>query len=177
MAIQKIIKEAEAAGLSLQTQVYDFTEIELKHEFDVIICTFVMHHFSRAEAERAIKKMQQSTKQSGFNIITSFTKKGDCLKRGAALAADAFYLDSKEELEGFYSNWTNHISFERKASLRQKGLNGETLFNEFADLFSQKTKDQAALKDVCIRLAEIKKGFPTAVPTEVAGQGPADAAG
>jgi tellurite methyltransferase len=166
VAIQKIIKKAEAAGIPIQTQVGDFTEMDLKHEFDVIVCTFVMHHFSRAEAERVIKKMQQSTKQSGFNIITSFTKKGDCLKRSAALAADAFYLDSKEELEGFYSNW-NHISRERKVGLRQKGPNGETLSNECVDLFSQKTKDPAAL-------AEIKKVFPRAVPTEAAGEGPAN---
>jgi hypothetical protein len=42
------------------------------------------------------------------------------------------------------------------------------LFNECVDLFSQKTKDPAAL-------AEIKKVFPRAAPTEAAGEGPANA--
>jgi hypothetical protein len=90
-----------------------------------------MHHFSREEAEHAIRNLQRSTRQGGFNIIASFTNKGDLFTRGATLGADLFYLDGKEELEG--------LSFERNTSVREKGPNGEALFNVFAGLLSQKT--------------------------------------
>jgi hypothetical protein len=83
--------------------------------------------------------VQRSTRQGGFNIISSFTNKGDLFKRGAALSADLFYLDGKEELEDLYSNWTIHMSFERNTSVREKSPNGEALFNVFAGLLSQKT--------------------------------------
>jgi hypothetical protein len=91
------------------------------------------------EAERAIRNVQQSTRKSGLNIIAAFTNKGDLFKRGAELDDDLFYLNGKEELEGFYSNWTNHMSFEKNTSVREKGPNGEALFNVFAGLLSQKT--------------------------------------
>jgi hypothetical protein len=83
--------------------------------------------------------VQQSTRQSGFNVIATFTNKGDLFKRGAELGDDLFYLNGKEELEGFYSNWTNHMSFEKNMRVREKGPHGEALFNVFAALLSQKT--------------------------------------
>jgi tellurite methyltransferase len=96
VAIQKIVKKAEAAGLFIETQVNDLTEMELKHEFDVIICTFVMHHFSREEAELAIRNVQRSTRRGGFNIIASFTNKAICLREAPHSVLTSFISMAKK---------------------------------------------------------------------------------
>jgi tellurite methyltransferase len=121
--------------LALQTEVADITEKELEKEFDVIICAGVLHHLLREDAVSVIQKIQRCTKPQGFNIVVTFTKEGDIDER----LSPNFYVDSDKDLESFYSNWTNHVSFQKRGKLHEKNAKGENMFHVFAGLLSQKT--------------------------------------
>jgi tellurite methyltransferase len=136
VAIERIKAQAKLDNLALQTEVADITEKQLEKEFDVIICTGVLHHLLREDAVSVIQKIQRGTKPHGFNIVATFTKEGDIAD---ARASPYFYVDSNKDLESFYSNWTNHVSFQKEGKLHEKNAKGENVFHVFAGLLSQKT--------------------------------------
>jgi tellurite methyltransferase len=135
-AIERIQARARALAVSLRTDVRDIVNEELESAFDVIICTGVLHHLYTEDALSVIKKIQHHTKPMGFNVINTFTKRGDFYTRNPS--TKRFYVDSNGDLNKLYSNWTVHISFEQKGPAYKKGLGGETLFNVFAGMLSQK---------------------------------------
>jgi 2-polyprenyl-3-methyl-5-hydroxy-6-metoxy-1,4-benzoquinol methylase len=137
VAIERLRARAQATDVSIRTRIHDIGDEELENDFDVIICAGVLHHLQTDDALSALKKIQEHTKPNGFNIITSFTKKGSFYSKNPE--TKNFFLDSNEELNRLYSNWTIHVSFERNAPAFQKGVCGETLFNECAAMLSQKT--------------------------------------
>jgi 2-polyprenyl-3-methyl-5-hydroxy-6-metoxy-1,4-benzoquinol methylase len=96
VAIQKIIKKGEAAGIPIQTQVGVFTEMDLNHEFDAIICTFVMHHFSRAEAERAIKKCNKAPNKVDSTSLLALQRKVIVLREALHSLLTLFILIAKK---------------------------------------------------------------------------------
>jgi 2-polyprenyl-3-methyl-5-hydroxy-6-metoxy-1,4-benzoquinol methylase len=135
-AIERIQARAQALAVSLRTDVHDIVEEELENAFDAIICAGVLHHLYTDDALSVIKKIQHHTKPMGFNVINTFTKRGDFYTKNPS--TKRFYVDSNDDLNKLYSNWTVHISFEQKGPAYQKGPGGETLFNVFAGMLSQK---------------------------------------
>lgn len=136
VSIKNIQQRAKEANVSLRTEVWDVVEKNLKQDFDIIICTFTLHHMLREDAESVIRKIKQHTKSSGFNLITAFTKNGDFYKKNPATTN--YYLDGKEELENFYSGWNIHKSFEKSGKARALDVEGKAQFNTFAGLLAQK---------------------------------------
>jgi 2-polyprenyl-3-methyl-5-hydroxy-6-metoxy-1,4-benzoquinol methylase len=137
VAIERLGARAKARAVSIRTRIHDIADEELENDFDVIICTDVLHHLQTDDALSVIKKIQEHTKPLGFNIIRSFTKRGSFYSKNPE--TKNVFLDSNEELSRLYSKWTIHISFEKNGPACQKGYGGETLFNVFAGLLSQKT--------------------------------------
>jgi 2-polyprenyl-3-methyl-5-hydroxy-6-metoxy-1,4-benzoquinol methylase len=136
VAIENIQAKARVKNVSLRTDIHDIVDEELENDFDVIICAAVLHHLYTEDALSVIQKIQQHTKPIGFNIINTFTKRGDFYSENPS--TKRFYIDSNEDLNDLYSNWTVHISFEKKGPACRKRPNGETLFNVFAGMLSQK---------------------------------------
>jgi SAM-dependent methyltransferase len=136
VAIERIRARADASRVSLRADVHDIVDQELEKSFDVIICAGVLHHLYTDDALSVIKKLQHHTKPLGFNIINAFTKRGDFFTKNRS--TERFYVDSNDDLNKLYANWTVHISFERKAPAYRKGSGGGTLFNVFAGMLSQK---------------------------------------
>jgi 2-polyprenyl-3-methyl-5-hydroxy-6-metoxy-1,4-benzoquinol methylase len=135
VAIERIEAKARTKNVSLRTAIHDIADDELENDFDVIICAAVLHHLYTEDALSVIQKIQRHTKPMGFNIISTFTKRGDFYSKNPS--TKKFYVDSNEDLNDLYYNWTVHISFERKGPAWKKGANGETLFNVFAGMLSQ----------------------------------------
>jgi 2-polyprenyl-3-methyl-5-hydroxy-6-metoxy-1,4-benzoquinol methylase len=137
VAIERLEARAKAKAVSVRTKIHDIGDEELENDFDVIICTGVLHHLQTDDALSVIKKMQEHTKPMGVNVINTFTKKGE-LYTGNPSNTKRFYVDSNDDLNKLYSNWAVHMSFEKKGPVYKKGPGGETLFNEFAGMLSQK---------------------------------------
>ncbi len=135
-SIEKIQQRAKEMNVSLQTEVWDAAETEFAEDFDVIICTYTFHHLLAEDAELVIRKMQQHTKPSGFNLITAFTKDGDFYKKNPS--TPKYYLDGKQELEKLYSGWSILKSFEKDGKARALDTEGKPQFNIFAGLLAQK---------------------------------------
>ena len=111
-------------------------EKDFTGDFDVIICTYVLHHLIAEDAEMVIRKMQQHTKPSGFNLITAFTKDGDFYKKNPS--TPKYYLDGNQELENLYSGWSILKSFEKGGKARALDNEGMPQFNTFAGILAQK---------------------------------------
>jgi tellurite methyltransferase len=137
-AIERLQARAHALAVSLRADVHDIVDQEMEGAFDVIICTGVLHHLYTDDALSVIRTIQHHTRPMGFNVINTFTKRGDFYTKDPSANAKRFYVDGNDGLKERYSNWTVHISFEQKGPAYKKGRAGETLFNVCAGLLSQK---------------------------------------
>lgn len=77
VGIEKIEKAAQEKGLDIKTEVDDIRHLEIEANYDVFVCTYVLHHLSIEDALALIKQIQQQTNEDGLNIITTFGKNGD----------------------------------------------------------------------------------------------------
>ena len=136
LAIERLVKKAQESNIKLTADVSDIAEEDLQDAYDAIICTFTFHHLDEEDAELAIRKIQQHTKPSGFNLITTFTKNGDFFKNNPDTAN--FYLNNKEQLEHLYAGWKLIKSFEREGQSRALDTLGKPQSNTFVGLLAQK---------------------------------------
>jgi tellurite methyltransferase len=136
LAVERLAKQAQDMGVSLDTAVSDIADEELKDDYDAILCTFTFHHLTEEDAELVIRKMQQHTKSNGFNLITTFTKRGDFFKKNPD--TPNFYLDDKEQLERLYEGWKVIKSFEREGQARALDTEGKPQSNTFVGLLAQR---------------------------------------
>lgn len=78
----------------VQGDIHDFMP---KTKYDAVISNTVLHFFTQQETERAIKKMKQSTKDGGYNLITAYTDKN--------LPEMRPHLFKHNELLKYYKDW------------------------------------------------------------------------
>lgn len=135
-AIEKLKSRAAEGGFSIKTEVVDAAVLEIKGEYDAIVCTLLLHYLSDVDARALIRKMQEHAKPSGFNLIIAFTQDGKYFRELAD--KENFYLKNKEELENMYTGWSIHKIFEKDGWVRILGK-GETYEqNVFVGLLAQK---------------------------------------
>jgi len=135
--IEKITTIAQENGLDIHAEVKDIRDINLEKNYDVFVCTYVLHHLSREEAISLIKQIQNHTNNDGINAITSFTKKGDFYNNDSA--TENFYLDTNE-LKELYFDWEilEYSEIETKANARDS--DGNPMVNTTAKILARKTK-------------------------------------
>jgi 2-polyprenyl-3-methyl-5-hydroxy-6-metoxy-1,4-benzoquinol methylase len=75
VAIERLEARAQARAVSIRTKIQDIGDEEPENDFDVIICTCVLHHLQKDDALSVIKKLKKHTKPMGFNIISLFIKR------------------------------------------------------------------------------------------------------
>jgi tellurite methyltransferase len=139
LAVERLTQQAREKGINLDAVASDIVEEELKDDYDAIICTSMLHHLAKEDAETVIKKMQKHTKPQGFNLITAFTQNGDFYKNHPD--TNNFYLNNKEQLEQLYEGWKVIKSFEKEGKARSLDIEGKAQFNIFAGLMAQKVKN------------------------------------
>jgi tellurite methyltransferase len=136
VAVAGMIKKATEEGILLNAHVLDIGSESIVGYYDIIICTFTLHHLKREDSLEAIRAMQEHTNSSGFNIITVFTKDGDFYRNNTETLN--FFLEGKAELEGLYSGWNMLKSFEKGGHARTLNEANTPMQNVFAGLLAQK---------------------------------------
>jgi tellurite methyltransferase len=75
----------------------DVRKFNPKQQFDAITSDMVLHFLQANEIEPTIRKMQDWTKPSGFNVVLAYTTKNPPGKRR--------YLFKPNELAEYYKDW------------------------------------------------------------------------
>jgi len=135
VSVKNIQKKATEKGVTLKTKILDAVTAKLTESYDIIICTFTLHHILTNDALVFIRNIQEHTKPSGFNLITTFTKDGDFYRENPQTSK--FYLDNKEQLEQLYTGWKILRNFEKEGKARAVDEDGNHMVNMFVGLLAQ----------------------------------------
>ena len=133
LAIERFSRQAKEKGLSIATKVCDVRELDsLEEEWDVVICTFVLHFLQDSEIEKAIKDLKSITKPGGLNVIAAHT---------IEMVADAHrksHLFQPNELKERYTDWNIRHYWQGLGKPFISKQIGETLEKYHAELIAQK---------------------------------------
>lgn len=135
VGVEKIRKQAQERNLIIETEVSDLRTMTLDKSFDIIMCTFVLHHLSLDEAQRLIQQMRLRTNPGGLNAIATFTDNGDFYRKNPD--SDNFY-PSENKLKDFYPDWEIIKYSEAEGKAFAKKADGTDLVNVSARLLARK---------------------------------------
>jgi len=135
IAIEKIRERAKTERLTLETQIADIMQFEFTNSYNLILCTFVLHHLSRDRALELIKKIKQYTEIGGLNIIAAFTKNGDFYRIDPQ--TPELYLN-ENELKDIYSDWEVLSYSEKEGRAFKKRPDGTPMTNVSAEIIAKK---------------------------------------
>lgn len=137
VGLDKINKLARAKGLNIDTELKDISTIDLADNFDVLVCTFVLHHLKREQALDLIRQMQIHTNIDGLNVISTFTEDGDFYRNNPD--TDNFYLKA-EELKDLYDTWEILEYSENEGQAFAKNQDGSPMVNVVVRMLAKKIK-------------------------------------
>lgn len=137
VGLDRIETAAIKSNLKIKTEIKDIRALDPSEQYDVLICTFVLHHLTRDEALKTIKQIQQNTNPEGLNLIISFTKNGDFFKEN--VNTEKFYLESNE-LKMLYAGWDVLEYEETEGEARRRKPDGGPMFNVSAKILAKKIK-------------------------------------
>jgi tellurite methyltransferase len=137
IGLDRIDETAIKNNLNIKTELKDIRSLDSSEQYDVLICTFVLHHLTRDEALKTIKQIQQNTNPEGLNLIISFTKNGDFFKEN--INTEKFYLELNE-LKDLYADWDILEYEETKGEARRQKPDGTPMFNISAKILAKKIK-------------------------------------
>ncbi len=135
VGIDKIKKLAAERGLNIQAEVADIRTLGSEDNFDVYVCTYVLHHLKRDEALSLIKQMQEHTNAGGLNALTTFTENGDFYRVDSE--AGDFY-PAPDELKSLYDGWEILDYEEVENQALQKKEDGTHMMNVTAKILARK---------------------------------------
>lgn len=92
--IEKLMKRAQEKDLSVQAEVKDLKEFDWNKDYDVLVCTYVLHLMPHEEALKLVRMMQQHTKPGGLNVLALMTKHGDFFRNNPN--TNTYYPDINE---------------------------------------------------------------------------------
>ena len=137
IGIDKMKKLAQEKGLAIKTEIRDSRTFDLARDYDIMICTFMLHHFSREEALGLIKHIQDHTNSEGLNAISAFTTNGDFYRNNPG--TKNFY-PGINELRELYADWQILEYEEAEGSAFAKKPDGSPMRNITARLLARKLK-------------------------------------
>ena len=135
VAIEKINEKAKAENIVLETKVANIVQVDFVGPYDLMVCTFTLHHLTQEQAIKFIEKMKQGTKSGGYNLITSFSQNGDFYQKDPT--TEKFYL-KENELKDLYQDWEVLTYFEKEGKAFAKNLDGTSMVNVFAGIIAKK---------------------------------------
>lgn len=133
--LDDLVALAASQGLVVQTQLLDIATEEPQGQFDLVVSSLVLHHFSPAVAQQVIATMQTHTNPGGLNVIRTFVAGSPYAKRDAAL--DRFYPEPDQML-ALYSEWEILASNQANVTGVLKDEHGEYYVNQTIDLLARK---------------------------------------
>jgi len=135
VGIKKLKNSAKEKELKIKVKIADLNEIDLDDSYDMIVCSFITHHFIRDDVVRLFEKMKKHTNYNGLNVISSFTKDGDFFS--ANPTTDKYY-PAKGEIKDFYKDWAILEYREEKSKTRKTHPDGSPMFNFSSLMITQK---------------------------------------
>ncbi len=95
---QKIEEEAAAQGFKIKTVVGNVLELDkLNTQFDIVICTSVLHFLVADEIPNAVQQLKNITSSHGINVVSAHTVKNEGEVRT--------HLFEEGELQKYYTDW------------------------------------------------------------------------
>lgn len=75
-ALKECNKFANRKGLKVETEVLDIRDADLGfEEYDIIICSMVLPHFTLAETIKILEKIKNATKEKGLIYVSTYIDK------------------------------------------------------------------------------------------------------
>jgi len=99
----KIIKE-KSVGLNILVRKSDIKTEPLVSDYDIIISSFILHHFTKKERNAFFEMIQKHTTQGGLNIVSAFVAKEEPFEKTNEKGYPIYLLKS-DELKEVYSKW------------------------------------------------------------------------
>lgn len=101
------ILETKNANLENKVKIeeVDLKDFKSDQQYDVVICDMVLHFMTPEDVVATIQRIQDMTKEGGYNIVTSYSDKNAPGKRP--------YLFRHNELLEYYKNW-EIVDYEEK---------------------------------------------------------------
>lgn len=135
VGITKLNKLATKKGLRIKTEVGDIRAFDLQENFDVIVSTFVFHHFTREAALETIAKLKVHTVPGGAHAITTFTTEGDFYKKDPQTKN---FFPETNELRDLYAGWEILEYSEEVGDAFAKNEDGTPKQNTTASILARK---------------------------------------
>lgn len=137
VGLEKLKALAEEKGFKIKTEVKDITESHSTRNYDVHVCTYVLHHLPREVALSIIRQMKNHTLEGGLNAISTFTQRGDFFKDNPD--TPDFYPKTLE-LKKLYADW-ELLEYEEVESIaRSKRADNSPMMNVAAQIVARKPK-------------------------------------
>lgn len=134
-AMRQIKEASEKESLNIEIATGDVGDIVLRKQYDLIICSFMLHHLGPRDGIALMERIKKHTNPKGFNIIMTFTTEGDFFRLNGP---SRFYV-KRGQLEEIYSDWKILQYKEKTGRAFQKNESGQNMQNLAAYLFAQKS--------------------------------------
>ena len=95
--LEKLREENASQTNKIAIVASDINSYAADRQFDVVVCSMVLHFLAVGNVASMIEKMQSWTKAGGYNVVTAYTDKNKAGKRP--------YLFKHNELQEFYRDW------------------------------------------------------------------------
>lgn len=139
IALQKLHKFAEAAGVELEAEQADLSTWQIDKAYDAILGIVIFQHLQKPDAWRLLGEMKEKTKPGGVNAFVYFTNEGDRYILDKDEDPDAFYPSNDWHKE-FYADWDEVYFKQKEAPLINKfHENGEQMVSTIQTLIVQKS--------------------------------------
>jgi len=130
--MENLAKIAKERNLPITTKVGDVRTLNTEQEWDVVICTFVLHFLQDDEVDAAVPLLKSITKSGGLNVIGVHTTENITERDRKP------HLFEPNELKERYSDWTVLYDWQGLGQPFVSRQTGEKLEKYRADLIAQK---------------------------------------
>ena len=95
--IKELVEKSKAKNISIDAKVLDVIDMPEDKQYDLVLCTMVMHFLDAKDIKKGFEKLKAITKPGGINLVSVLLKKDASLPRP--------HLFDPDELRTHYSEW------------------------------------------------------------------------
>lgn len=93
-----------AKGLRMSVKKMDIKTTPIASTYDIILCSFVLHHFNQKERADFFRMIKDHTIPGGLNLVSVFVAKDGVFKKKNVNGSPLFLLKNNE-LNDIYFDW------------------------------------------------------------------------
>ncbi len=132
-AMNSLAEIARERNLPITSSVGDVRELTLDKQWDVVVCTFVLHFLQDEEVDKAIVDLKAITKPGGIVVVANHTTENNAAER-----ARKPHLFAPQELKERFADWEVLYHWQGLGKPFLSKRTGETLQKYRAELIAQK---------------------------------------